>query len=146
MNELSNTIDLESTLIRAETLFHRFQRTVEAIDRKNSFPAPSNVRHRRHGPESPNGSTNSVNGVANSNDTNASPPPAIASTSASTTGTDGPSSQGIPSRGKQPESGDAARRDIEMRVITPELRELLSRKTPKLEKGEVRQHGGGVGT
>ena len=30
------TIDLESTLIRAEVLFYRFQGTVELIDRKNA--------------------------------------------------------------------------------------------------------------
>ncbi|KAI0869177.1 GTPase-activating protein GYP7 [Hypoxylon argillaceum] len=40
MNELSETIDLESTLIRAEYLFRRFQRLIEAIDKKKKFPAP----------------------------------------------------------------------------------------------------------
>lgn len=40
VNELSNTIDLESTLIRAEALFRKFQRVVEAIDKKQNFPAP----------------------------------------------------------------------------------------------------------
>ncbi|KAI0405318.1 GTPase-activating protein GYP7 [Xylaria palmicola] len=40
MNELSETIDLESTLIRAEHLFRRFQRLIEAIDKKQNFPAP----------------------------------------------------------------------------------------------------------
>ena len=34
----------------------------------------------------------------------------------------------------------------EVRVITPELRALLSRKPPKLDKGEVKEHGGGVGS
>ena len=143
MNELSNTMDLESTLIRAEALFHRFQRTVEAIDRKGNFPAPPEVRHRRPGPGSPNGSTNSAKVVENPNVTSRVPPPATTSTSASTTGTDRPSSPGTPSRGKQPEPGDTT---VETRIITPELRALLSRETPKLEKEEVRQHGGGVGT
>ncbi|KAK9477009.1 rab-GTPase-TBC domain-containing protein [Lipomyces japonicus] len=41
MNELSKTIDLEDTLTRAEVLFYRFQRTVEAIDRKNKEPLSS---------------------------------------------------------------------------------------------------------
>ena len=36
INDLSMTIDLESTLIRAEVLFYRFQGTVELIDRKNA--------------------------------------------------------------------------------------------------------------
>ncbi|KAI0848611.1 RabGAP/TBC [Daldinia vernicosa] len=40
VNELSNTIDLESTLIRAEALFRRFQRLIEAIDKKQNFPTP----------------------------------------------------------------------------------------------------------
>ncbi len=40
VNELSGTIDLESTLIRAEALFRRFQRLVEAVDKQNNFPAP----------------------------------------------------------------------------------------------------------
>ncbi|KAF5545105.1 GTPase activating [Fusarium napiforme] len=40
VNELSNTIDLEATLIRAETLFKRFQRLVDAVDKKQNFPAP----------------------------------------------------------------------------------------------------------
>lgn len=30
------TIDLDSTLIRAEVLFYRFQATIELIDRKNA--------------------------------------------------------------------------------------------------------------
>ncbi|PMB66280.1 GTPase-activating protein GYP7 [Beauveria bassiana] len=40
INELSGTMDLESTLIRAEALFRKFQRAVEAIDKKANFPAP----------------------------------------------------------------------------------------------------------
>ncbi|KAH7318313.1 putative GTPase activating protein [Stachybotrys elegans] len=40
VNELSNTMDLESTLIRAEALFNKFQRIVEAVDKKDNFPAP----------------------------------------------------------------------------------------------------------
>lgn len=36
INDLSMTIDLDSTLIRAEVLFYRFQGTVELIDRKNA--------------------------------------------------------------------------------------------------------------
>ncbi|KAL5624572.1 hypothetical protein BROUX41_004632 [Berkeleyomyces rouxiae] len=41
INELSGTMDLESTLIRAESLFRKFQRMVEAVDKKNNFPLPS---------------------------------------------------------------------------------------------------------
>ncbi|RDA88246.1 hypothetical protein CP532_0319 [Ophiocordyceps camponoti-leonardi (nom. inval.)] len=38
VNELSNRMDLESTLIRAESLFRKFQRLVDAIDKRNNFP------------------------------------------------------------------------------------------------------------
>jgi hypothetical protein len=40
VNELSGIIDLETTLVKAEALFKKFQRTVELIDRKGTFPAP----------------------------------------------------------------------------------------------------------
>ena len=40
VNELSGTIDLQSTMARAEALFRRFQRMVEAIDKKSNFPVP----------------------------------------------------------------------------------------------------------
>lgn len=54
VNELSNTIDLESTLMRAEALFKRFQRTIDAIDKKGNFPeAP--VRQRRPASGTQNG-------------------------------------------------------------------------------------------
>ena len=36
INDLSMTIDLDSTIVRAEVLFYRFQGTVELIDRKNA--------------------------------------------------------------------------------------------------------------
>ncbi|KAI3323248.1 GTPase-activating protein GYP7 [Xylariaceae sp. AK1471] len=58
VNELSETIDLESTLIRAEILFRRFQRLIEAIDKKHNFPAPrtradSSQGLRQSSPSSP---------------------------------------------------------------------------------------------
>ncbi|PHH68161.1 hypothetical protein CDD80_211 [Ophiocordyceps camponoti-rufipedis] len=43
VNELANTMDLESTLLRAESLFRRFQRLVDAIDKRDNFPAPSSA-------------------------------------------------------------------------------------------------------
>jgi hypothetical protein len=36
INDLSMTIDLDSTIVRAEVLFYRFQGTVELVDRKNA--------------------------------------------------------------------------------------------------------------
>ena len=41
VNELSGTIELESTMVRAEGLFRRFERTVEMVDRQGRFPMPN---------------------------------------------------------------------------------------------------------
>jgi hypothetical protein len=92
VNELSGTIDLESTLIRAEVLFRRYQRLVEAVDKKHNFPAPRT--------ESPGQSAAA---------TSAAPKPAP--------------------KGKSNASSPKSER-----IITPELRNLLSRKVELLEK------------
>lgn len=50
VNELSNTIDLQGTLVKAETLFVKFEKMVQAIDKKGNFPlAPTapEVRQRQ---------------------------------------------------------------------------------------------------
>lgn len=73
VNDLSNTIDLQSTLIRAEALFRRFQRTVEAIDKKNNFPVPS-VRQRR--PVSGEGANGSTEATTSGSSPSAAVPPA----------------------------------------------------------------------
>jgi len=113
VNELSNTIDLQSTLVRAESLFRRFQRTVEAIDKKHNFPAPS-VRQRKL-PSSP-GASQSQNGSSSGADTSGNP-------------------------------GKAAVKDSSIdkeKVISPELRQLLSRQIVKLDKKEIVERGGGI--
>ncbi|KAA8643309.1 hypothetical protein EYZ11_000900 [Aspergillus tanneri] len=46
INELSNTMELLPILTRAESLFRRFDRAVQAIDKKNNFPAPSALQRR----------------------------------------------------------------------------------------------------
>jgi len=111
VNELSNTIDLQSTLIRAEGLFRRFQRTVEAIDKKDNFPAPS-VRQRK----SASDGSSSQRAGASGADVGGSVGKAVA--------------QGI----------DAEKE----KVISPELRYLLSRKVVKLDKREIVESGGGI--
>lgn len=113
MNELSGTIDLESTLVRAEALYRRFQRTVEAVDKKQNFPTPS-IRQRKSVTEGP-----------------ASPPAASSSTDA-----------GKQSVGQAVAAGVGVEKE---KVISPELRNLLSRKVDKLDKAQVKKHGGGVG-
>ncbi|OAG10862.1 RabGAP/TBC [Paraphaeosphaeria sporulosa] len=111
VNELSGTMDLESTLVRAESLYRRFQRTVEMIDKKGNFPSAPGMRQRKP-----------IEGSEGPSDSNAK-----ASTSAT-------------ENAKQPTV------DADARVISPELRILLSRKIEKLEKDDVVKHGGGVGS
>lgn len=115
VNELSGTIDLPSTLARAEALFRRFQRMVEAIDRKDNFPSMPTVRQRL--PQPPPSPSNSRTGASAS--------------------------------GRERTAGDNAAAGAgkeKEKVISPELRMLLSRDIPKLEKKEVREHGGGIGS
>lgn len=115
VNELSGTIDLPSTLARAEALFRRFQRMVEAIDRKDNFPSMPTVRQRL--PQPPPSPSNSRTGASASGRERTAADNAAAGA------------------GKEKE-----------KVISPELRMLLSRDVPKLEKKEVREHGGGIGS
>jgi TBC1 domain family member 15 len=134
VNELSTTIDLESTLIRAEALFRRFQRTVEAIDKKSNFPAPK-LRQRTSTtptPASPSTATANTSGTdaVSAGGTN-SGSPAQSSTQA----------QG-PDTGKGRQSGELE--DQRLKVISPELRELLSRKVEVLPRKVVRREGEGL--
>lgn len=106
VNELSNTIDLQSTLIRAEGLFKKFEKIVQAIDKKNNFPAAptAEVRQRQgKGKDAAEGDKVSAGGqgASSSNDVNH----------------------------KRTES----QADRE-KVISPELRLLLSRKIVTLDE------------
>lgn len=121
VNELSNTIDLPSTLMRAQALFRRFQRTVEAVDKRNNFPTPT-VRQRKPA------------------DKPASPKP---SNSGSTSAIDG---RRRPSSSAGLDGREEGQRRTKEKVISPELRQLLSRKVEVLDKKGVKEHGGGVGT
>jgi len=168
INELSNTIDLPSTLLRAESLFRRYQRTLEAVDRKDHFPVPSTVRLRRPGPGSTEPSEESKP-AAESSTSRATPAllgksgdnsepaessaNASASTGATTSGVEGrPTSVGaVPvDKGKRRSVGDAVVEGIgaeKEKIITTQLRDLLKREVYyKLDKGDVKKHGGGVGT
>lgn len=112
-------MDLESTLVRAESLFRRFQRTVETVDKKGNFPSAPQARQRKQAAVPASGP---------------GPMPKTAdSTQALSSGTD---------KGKQAstEEGEDAK------VISPELRGLLSRKVDVLDKEEVVKKGGGVGS
>ncbi|KAF4178706.1 hypothetical protein CNMCM8694_004853 [Aspergillus lentulus] len=100
VNELSNTMELVPILTRAESLFRRFERTVEAIDKKNNFPAPST--HQRK----PTQESASTKGKS---------PQRPHSVGYSSGVSAGPASSGA--------AGDKA----ESKVISPELRQLLSK-------------------
>ena len=120
VNELSNTIDLPSTLLRAQTLFRSFQRKVETIDKRNNFPTPS-VRQRKPA-DKPSSPKPKITGATSALDGRRRP--------GSSAGTD----EGEEGKGKAKE-----------KVISPELRQLLSRKVEVLDKKGVKEHGGGVG-
>lgn len=153
VNELSGTIDLWSTLVRAESLFRRFQRTVEAVDKKSNFPAPT-VRQRLPHPPSPTttrprsdgrprqSSQSSLDANARRQSTNIFTQIAVSGPFVST-----PSGASASGRDKTVSDQVAPSTPEEReRVISPELRALLSREVPKLDKTEVREHGGGVGS
>lgn len=107
INELSCTIDLESTLIRSEALFKRFRRLVDAIDKKENFPGP---KLRRGHSSSP--SSSSQQDISAATTTATSPRPGQ---SRSTT---------TPGKAKEEPA----------KVITPELRQLLSREVVVVKK------------
>lgn len=103
-------MDLTPLLTRAESLFRRFERTVQAIDKKNNFPLAPTAHQRK-----PSG----TNAKGKSPQTNAS----AASSSALDMG------------GAVPADGD----DNETRVISPELRMLLRRDIPWRRQVRVEQ-------
>lgn len=120
VNELSGTMDLESTLVRAESLFKRFQRTVETVDKKGNFPSAPGQQARQR---------KQLAAIASG----PGPAPKDSNAQASSSGTD---------KGKQASTDD----DEEAKVISPELRGLLSRKVEVLDKETVVAKGGGVGS
>ncbi|KAB5563307.1 GTPase-activating protein GYP7 [Coniochaeta sp. 2T2.1] len=109
VNELSGSIDLESTLIRAEALFRRFHRLVEAVDKKEHFPGP----RRSLGRPSSSGT---------------SPRPAL------------PARPGTHATSPAKPAADS---DAAKKIITPELRKLLSRKVEILPRKDVVGKGDG---
>jgi hypothetical protein len=109
-------MDLESTLVRAESLFRRFQRTVETIDKKDNFPSAPTARQRK-----PNAESSSSPG-----------PSSDTKPQATTSGTD---------KGKQVSGGAKTEEESSVvdKVISPELRALLSRKVEKLDKKDIQR-------
>lgn len=115
MNDLSGSIDLQSTLVRAELLFRRFRRTIEAVDRKGNFPAP-NVRQRKTDAKAAGATGDNARSSAIDNASKIS-------------------AQADPAR-KDGVDGRA--------TVSPELRHLLSTQVDVLDKTEVVANGGGI--
>ena len=118
VNELSGTIDLESTLVRAEGLFRRFERTVEAVDRKDTglgLPNEGELRERKRLGELKGGQPygGRVKGKSPASEATQ------AASSSSDTTTGAAVAQGIGAQKEQ--------------VISPELRALLDRKVIELD-------------
>lgn len=149
INELSGTIELQEILFRAEGLFKRFEKTVEAVDRKNTFPAPSaedeGLRNRKAG----GGSGTSDEAVAQDKDqmqkktnNNAGIGKVIMSGPGLSPSRQqqqqsqiaGPSSSSQ-FKGRQPQS-EPEQKENKERVITPQLRLLLSKNIITLDGSE----------
>lgn len=128
VNELSGTIDLESTLIRAEALFRRFTRLVEAIDKKTNFPAPRFTLNTA--------APSLINAAANAAASAAQPKP-------KTSPTNNTNQTSQPKKGKQTEQKPPKSPGDQKKVITPELRRLLSRDVEVLPRKEVAKKGDG---
>lgn len=103
-------MDLESTLSRAEVLFKRFQRLVEAVDKKSNFPTPR--QELKSSSQDPEASSVTANGSSN----------------------------------KDKSKGKNKAKDMPSaeKVITPELRKLLSRRVEVLPRETVAKKGDGM--
>jgi hypothetical protein len=150
-------------LVRAEALFRRFQRVVEAIDRQDNFPPPSSVRQRKPIAGDTLSTPEAHRRSSSVNDSRRTPallnkqtsPPAPSSSQPETTAgsSTSVSSPSDVAKGKRKSVGQSVRPlsvgsppASEKKVVSPELRALLSRDVPKISKDEVKEHGGGVGS
>lgn len=138
-------MDLDSTLIRAEALFGRFVRLVNAVDKKGNFPAPRRIPTAAissAAATSPGSPTS-----ASATGTDADGAAAAASSSASPTQpthrrADSAAARILPmspggTRQQQQQQGPAQNN----KVITPELRSLLSREVEVLPRKVVATKG-----
>lgn len=143
VNELSNKIDLPSTLLRAQALFRRFQRTVDAIDKKHNFPAPTmrplkiTDKPSAGGNESSQDPKRSTTTTATSADT--------ARSSRGNVATSGSSIAAGKAKARAREDPEREREtpQIKEKVISPELRSLFSKKPVVGNKESAVESGGG---
>lgn len=149
VNELSGTIDLQSTMVRAESLFKKFQRMVETIDKKSNFPIPTVRQRLPQPPPSPTMTRPGSDGRPRQGSQSSQDAGARRRSANRAIIMGGPANLQASSSGRDKTVGDHVAEGIgaeKERVISPELRVLLSREVPKLDKSEVREHGGGVGS
>lgn len=126
VNELSCTMDLESTLVRAEVLFKKFRRLVEAIDKKENFPVPRKIGTAASSHTRENSSSSSIVNV-----------PSIVTPGSSGTSTPSrPQPARSPRSGKAPAAASSPAQDEKKRIITPELRRLLSREVEVISRNK----------
>ncbi|KHJ32497.1 putative gtpase-activating protein gyp7 [Erysiphe necator] len=126
VNELSTTIDLEATLISAEALFHRFQRTIDTIDNKSNFPSPS-LRQRKTKAKSLDKATISADMTSGSN----AKPIGFSDSSNSSCGEIIKNNSG---RNKSETKESTEPKINTLEIISPELRQLLSREVEIIDK------------
>jgi hypothetical protein len=127
VNELSCTIDLNSTLIRAEALFKRVHRLVDAVDKKGNFPAPRPVLAP---------AAESTSSAASTSPKAPAPAPGVGARRDTGKAPAKPQAQS-PQSQSQTESQ-------QQKMITSELRALLSRKVEVLPRKEVAKKGDGL--
>ncbi|KFY18154.1 hypothetical protein V491_04839 [Pseudogymnoascus sp. VKM F-3775] len=127
VNELSNTLDLEAILIRAEALFRRFERTLQSIDKKSNFPTPRLRQRPTLVPRSSSSPSSPPTGATSGTDV---------STAAETA---------APSpKGKDKTTSTESSAIQQRKIVSPELRFLLSRKVEVLPRKIVRKKGEGL--
>lgn len=146
VNELSNTMDLTSTLFRAQALFRRFQRTIDAIDKKRNFPAPPVRQRKSINPEATQGSSaqsgrSSTTGQETSHGVSGKGQAKVeddvkregVSGKGKAKVEDNVKKEGVSGKGKSKVEDDGKKE--EEKVISAELRGLLSKKIITVEKG-----------
>ncbi|KAL3458706.1 putative GTPase activating protein [Aspergillus heterothallicus] len=128
INELSNTMTLLPLLTRAESLFLRFERSIQAIDKKDNFPTPgpgSSAQQRKPTQSQPEPSSSSGSSAGCKGKSPERP-------SATSTGISRPGGGSGPSSGK-----------VDPKVISPELRDLF-RKDIYWNEDSADQEGKGM--
>lgn len=112
-------MELVPILTRAESLFRRFERTVQTIDKKNNFPAPPSARQRISSPDHDASPDTSAKGKS---------PQRAAFSSGSSVAQHVARGVGVEKEQER------------VKIVSPELRQLLSRQVLTLNSREIREH------